>query len=376
MGDIVRVVRKGKFIGWYVRYRDADGKRKMRASHQPSKDQARRFLLEIEGRIARGLLGMPEPTPPAPSVSELVEEFLGKYSRPKIKDLDRYRMHARVALQRAMPIIGTQRSDAISAVALSHLRESLLREVSGGSARQTLTYLATCFAWAVREKRLPTNPLRGIEKPQQGELVEYLSATECKALLATAEQRAATGGPAARMLHACVAVALFCGLRKGELFGLRWLDIDFATRRLTVARSYRSTPKGGRKRHLRLPAVITPVLSAWAGECPRTADGLVFPVLLGGRAPRLGHHDDMLDLPELVASAGCRPLQRAFHALRHTFASHYIMQGGNILALQKILGHSDIKMTMIYAPPGAGFPGRRDGPPAALAFLFTRRYPS
>ena len=57
----------------------------------------------------------------------------------------------------------------------------------------------------------------------------------------------------------------------------------------------------------------------------------------------------MLGLPDLFAAAGCRPIGRAWHALRHTFASHYIMQGGNILALQKILGHSDIKMTMIYA---------------------------
>jgi integrase len=37
------------------------------------------------------------------------------------------------------------------------------------------------------------------------------------------------------------------------------------------------------------------------------------------------------------------------HILRHTFASHYMMQGGNILPLQRILGHGDIKMTMRYS---------------------------
>ena len=37
------------------------------------------------------------------------------------------------------------------------------------------------------------------------------------------------------------------------------------------------------------------------------------------------------------------------HILRHTFASHYMMQGGNILTLQRILGHGDIKMTMRYS---------------------------
>lgn len=37
------------------------------------------------------------------------------------------------------------------------------------------------------------------------------------------------------------------------------------------------------------------------------------------------------------------------HVLRHTFASYYMMGGGNIIALQRILGHSDIKQTMRYA---------------------------
>jgi len=40
---------------------------------------------------------------------------------------------------------------------------------------------------------------------------------------------------------------------------------------------------------------------------------------------------------------------QAAHVLRHTFASHFMMNGGNILTLQKVLGHSDIKMTMRYS---------------------------
>lgn len=43
------------------------------------------------------------------------------------------------------------------------------------------------------------------------------------------------------------------------------------------------------------------------------------------------------------------PKGQLSHSLRHTFASHFIMAGGNILALQRILGHSDLKMTMVYA---------------------------
>ncbi|MBL9007095.1 MAG: tyrosine-type recombinase/integrase [Myxococcales bacterium] len=58
---------------------------------------------------------------------------------------------------------------------------------------------------------------------------------------------------------------------------------------------------------------------------------------------------DKLGLPRLLQTAGCRAPAHPWHTLRHTFASHFIMQGGNILTLQKILGHSDVKMTLIYA---------------------------
>lgn len=43
------------------------------------------------------------------------------------------------------------------------------------------------------------------------------------------------------------------------------------------------------------------------------------------------------------------PVGQATHVLRHTFASHFMMNGGNILVLRNILGHADIKMTMVYA---------------------------
>ena len=43
------------------------------------------------------------------------------------------------------------------------------------------------------------------------------------------------------------------------------------------------------------------------------------------------------------------PDGQAAHALRHTFATHFMMKGGNIIALQRILGHSDISQTMTYA---------------------------
>lgn len=58
----------------------------------------------------------------------------------------------------------------------------------------------------------------------------------------------------------------------------------------------------------------------------------------------LNSFDKTLDATKLVLPAG-----QASHVLRHTFASHFVINGGNILTLQKILGHQSLAMTMRYA---------------------------
>lgn len=338
MGEILKRTKSGKFLGFYLRWYEG-GKRRIMPSKQPTYAEAKRMLQAIEGRIARGLVGLDEPTKPAPAitVTELVERFLADYSRPRIKDLAAYRLHARTALRRVLPQLGGRPVDAVKASDVAKLRDLLGRRFAAGSVRLTLAFLGTLFSWAVSEGLAPINPCRGVERPQGRELLEFLSMADAERLLAYAREQAPE-------LHPMIATALHTGLRKGELFGLTWRCVDFEQRRLDVLRSARKLPKGGKPRHLRLPVTLVPILRAWQTKCPKTAEDLVFPV-----EGRMGRCGDMLGLEELLASAGCTSLERAWHALRHTFASHYIMAGGNILALQKILGHSDIKMTLVYA---------------------------
>ena len=103
----------------------------------------------------------------------------------------------------------------------------------------------------------------------------------------------------------------YTGLRKGELCGLRWRDLDIKSRRLTVARSYSALPKSGQVRPLRLPDELTTVLAEWAKACPRTPEGFVFPSFRKtgewGMSTKTG---DMLGLPALLSAAGCRPIPR------------------------------------------------------------------
>ncbi len=350
MGDIVR-----RGSAWYVRYKDADGVRRMRASRQPTRELARRMLVEIEARVARGIVGIPERAPAAPTVAEVAERFLTDYSRPRLKNLDRYRRIARIALQRALPLLGELRADAVRPAHLDRLRGDLSKTHAAASVRHSMAFLSTMFGWAVKAGLVANNPLRGVEKPTAVASLEYLGRAEVRALLDLARQRAAVGTAADRCSYAAIHLALHIGLRRGELLGLRFQDVDIEAKRLTVARSFGALPKSGKARHLRLPDLALAVLSPWLMEAPRQL-GVVFPVLTGP-APRLGTDGDLLGLPELLAAAGCRPLLRPWHALRHTFASHFIMSGGNLLVLQQILGHGDVKQTLQYAHLAPDFMG-------------------
>jgi integrase len=348
LGEVIRRSKDGKFLGFYLRFYEK-GRRRQLASRQPTYAEARRMLQAIEGRIARGLAGLDEPASPALTIAELSERFLTEYDRPRVKDIADYRSNARTALRRVLPQLGEQRSDALKPTDIAKLRDGLGRRYAAGSVKLSLAFLHTLFSWAMREGLAANNPCRGVERPRQRALLEFLSMDDATRLLDYTRTQVAE-------LHPMIATALYTGLRKGELFGLTWQHIDLRTRRLDVERSCRKTPKSGHARHLRLPALLVPILTAWRTRCPTTKEGLVFPIVRRGVA-NMGDSKDMLGLESVLAAAGCAALKRPWHALRHTFASHYVMAGGNILALQKILGHSDIKMTLIYAHLAPDFLG-------------------
>jgi integrase len=338
MGDIVK--RHG---GYTLRWYEA-GKRRTLASHQTSHADARRMLLAIEARVARGEAGIAERRPNPLTMEQLIEQFLAEYSRPRIKDLARYRHGARMSLNRVLPLL-TARVDQITASDVARVREALRRQFAPSTARLSLNYLATAFSWAVKQGLLEKNPCIGVERPRAESSLDFLCRDELRRLL-DAVDAAAASDRAGRMLRVAVQLAVYTGMRKGELLGLRWIDVDLETRRLTIARSYKRTPKGDKPRHLRLPVILLPLLRAWRDECPGSPDGVVLPA--GKRGAAVSGHT-MLGLPKVWRAAGLRDVAHPFHILRHSFASHYVMAGGNILALQKILGHASIEMTLVYA---------------------------
>jgi integrase len=263
-----------------------------------------------------------------------------------------YRVQIRsVFTSRIFPVFSSRSAASIATVELERFRDRLLADgFASATVKKTLSALSKLYNWSRREGLIEcANPCSGVEHPRAARSIDYLDAREAAALLAHAEERAPSVFP-------MIAVAIYAGLRKGELYGLRWCDVHFDAARLDVMHSYRGVPKGGKARHLPMHAELVRILRAWRDRCPETSERLVFPIpdeQESHGAPRpvwcMGDRSDMRGLAELLKAAGCHELARPWHALRHTFASHFMMAGGNILALQKLLGHATIEMTMIYA---------------------------
>lgn len=341
---------------WYCRYLDIDGRRKQRATGAPTKAAALRVLADIEERVAQGLPGCERssaaatPTPASITVAELARRFLEGYAPPRIKDLDEYRRQVRSVLERrVLPELGTRVAASVTAADVEQLRD---RERAAGYAAATTTatlrVISKIFAWGIRASLVAgANPCSDVERPPPVRSVDFFSHDEVARLLERAEA-------SSDFLWPLVATGIYAGLRKGELFGLRWRDVELDAGRLAVERSYRLAPKSGKARHLPLHPELVRALRTWRERCPPHED-LVFPVQGQRGELRMGERDDLVGLPELLAAAGVHRPRKPWHALRHTFAAHAVMSGASLYAVQTLLGHAKPEMTQIYAHLAPGF---------------------
>ncbi len=141
-------------------------------------------------------------------------------------------------------------------------------------------------------------------------------------------------------LYGLFATLVYTGLRRGEACGLRWSDVDFDRRLITVRRSYESRTKSGKDRLVPVSAELVPILKQhkladpWKGE-------LVFPDDTG----EIMSPDARLRSVLWSACDRCKIRRIRVHDLRHVFASYFVMGGGDIFTLQRILGHSTPQIT-------------------------------
>lgn len=128
---------------------------------------------------------------------------------------------------------------------------------------------------------------------------------------------------------AMIALILDTGIRVGELATLKWIDVHAGTIHVDGKTGERRVPVS--------PQVLQ--LMVGLGDSEHIWIGRYGPLTVGGA---------QLVIRRALAGAGIRGRKSGPHMLRHTFGRHYVMAGGDVFSLQRILGHRDVGTTMIY----------------------------
>jgi integrase len=371
MGVLVREIPK-RSRTWYVKvnYR---GER--RAKKFGKKEEAEAYARKLRDRIADGEFNLP----PKEEENQLT---FGQYAEKWIEGHVRNNLKPRTAegyranLARHIfpdfehrPLAAITRED-IKALCHRKLESGRIkprkladgtmeRSLSRKSVSQIARILGSLFSHAVEDGAIKVNPAekpgRYIKTTDRKEKSDFLTPEEGKILLDSTK----THFP---RFHPLLLAALRTGMRKGELLGVKWGDVDWIGKFIEVKRTKWKnkvfTPKSGKSRRVdmsdQLAAILTDHRRKMATEA--LADGRPLPewVFVSPVGTPLDESKVSKEFKRCLAKAGLRHIR--FHDLRHSFASFLLSNGESLTYVRDQLGHSSIGITAdIYGHlvPGA-----------------------
>lgn len=161
--------------------------------------------------------------------------------------------------------------------------------------------------------------------------IRYLSVDECNDVLSACNQKSNS-----RYLKRILIYAIHTGCRKGEILNLKWENVDMKHSRITIVDT-----KNGEKR-------VVPIDFMLMEELKGIVRHLHSPYVFCDAAGKQYKGERISKLFKTVCNrAGIDDFR--FHDLRHTYASQFMMAGGNLVTLSKLLGHKTFAMTLRYS---------------------------
>lgn len=216
-----------------------------------------------------------------------------------------------------------------------------------GWARSTLARklaaVRSFFRFLHREERLASNPARSMRAPRREHtLPAHLRPSSVEALFDLAEARAAENTLKGTRLLAALEVLYGSGLRLGELHALDLPEVDLVSDQAKVE---------GKGRKERIVPLTAPAVRALRRYLPRReetgAPSDRGPLLVNQMGNRLSRRSIQLMVRELLEQCSEDP-RVSVHSLRHSFATHLLDEGADLMAVKELLGHASLSTTQIY----------------------------
>lgn len=331
---------------WRIRWLDPKGERKSAVFDDYKRAQAELSRRQVEVEEVRR--GIRNAAPPEKTFGDLCDYWIANRAprkRSQKDDESILRRHLRPAFGATrLRDLGVEDVDAYVNAKIDD------EELSDKTVANHVTLLGTMLRTATSFK-VPW--LLGVPRFRKPKVA--LFSRDYQWLRSDDEVRRFLSAARAEDEHVLVfyATAVYTGLRAGELASLEWPDVDLERRLITVQRSFDGPTKSDKVRYVPVLDPLLPVLRAWRLRHPGR---LVFTNIAGSMfQPSARIFQEVLhrvlsaaEFPKVQRGGKERPYVR-FHDLRHTFASHWVMRGGDLFKLQKILGHQSVQMTMRYA---------------------------
>ncbi|MBB4211711.1 integrase/recombinase XerC [Rhodothalassium salexigens DSM 2132] len=309
-------------------------------------DAARHAADHAAGRKAPG-------TPRATPAAELLARWadnLAHERRLSPHTLDSYLREARFFLAfLAGHLDRPVDAAALAALDVRDFRAYLARRRADGlspaSTARAISVLKTFFAHLASREGVTNSAIAIIRAPRTPRrLPRPLSESGAEDLLETVPQTEDLDWVGAR--DTAVLLLLYgCGLRIAEALSLRRADAPLGT-------TLRVTGKGGKQRLVPVLPVVAQAVDAYVARCPHALDG-DGPLFVGKRGGALGPRPVQAAVAEARRLLGL-PASATPHALRHSFASHLLQNGGDLRTIQDLLGHASLASTQVYTRVDAG----------------------
>ena len=247
----------------------------------------------------------------------------------------RYRISTKIGVNSALrsqllPAFGHRPLDALT-------REHINRWFDGysvrspGGANHALSVLRQILNHAIACGHIEKNPVRGVKRNRRTPLTRFLSKEEVRRLHLALDAYRDSKWTLAQQADV-IRLLLLTGCRRGEIINLRWQEVEDNVLNLSDSKT------GPRIVCLSLPA------HGIIERQPRGHSEFVFPAL---RDPSRPMHRGIPLWYKVRKTVGIEDVR--LHDLRHTFASHAVLQGVPLPVVSRLLGHSQVNMTLRYA---------------------------
>jgi integrase/recombinase XerC/integrase/recombinase XerD len=199
--------------------------------------------------------------------------------------------------------------------------------------------LRAFFGWLAREEIIEHNPATGLKPPKvPKKVISVLSDEEIRSVLNALSHRTATDV----RNQAIFMILVDTGLRIGELISLNMIDLHLDEGYIKVM------GKGQKERIVPVGNSAQRALQRYLFRCrPQPARSVIQRVFLSIHGEPLTENSAKLTFARIARRSGVNRLHA--HLCRHTFATRFLMNGGDVFSLQQILGHSTLEMVRHYA---------------------------